>query len=169
MRTILLNVALAVTLLLCAGGGNGADCTDSLSVEVDNQAGMNERQVRFAEMREFLWNHWREKKCGNLLFTGVSKEGKTSYSEFKITLIRPSTMVLRVTVVRDRIGHLGKVIPRTDANGAYEAYTIERIITQNPHKDWKTKVIVLGDDQAVPPLKYWLRFKDWEGYPITYF
>jgi hypothetical protein len=174
MRAVLLGASLAVMLLAMMSLLSSCKSAESygadiLRVRVDNLDGMAERQTKMAEMREFLWDHWRQRQRGALLLTTVSKEGGVSHSEFRIALIPPSTMVLKVTVVRDRIDYLGNAVPKADLNGGYEAYTMERIATDSPYQDWKTKATVLADDTTVSSSKYWLRFKDREGYPITYF
>jgi hypothetical protein len=145
-----------------------SDCQDTLSAKIGNLDGMDARRTKMADMRAFLWKHWHEQKCGVLLFTTVSKEGKASHAEYKIRLVPPSTWVLEVRFVRDRYGH-NEVIPRVDQNAGYEAYAVERIATTNPNLEWKTEAKVLRDDEDVPSVQYLLRFKDWEGFPITYF
>ncbi len=167
MRTARLVAVVSVLLLLCSCEGASQDCKEVLAVKLGNTNTTAERKNRTDEMREFLWTHWHDRTCGTLLFTAVSKEGKTSHSEFRITLIKPSTMMLKMTVVRDRVGNGGVIIPRLD--GGFEAYMVERIVTESPYSDWKNRATVLRDDQAVPSSQYWLRFKDWEGYPISYF
>jgi hypothetical protein len=168
MRAVFLGICLAILSPLPSCKGRALDCASTLSVKLDNLSGLNERSAKMAQMREFLWEHWRQKRCGTLLFTSVSKEGKVSHSEFRVVPTALS-MTLKVKIVRDRVGHDGKVIPRADPNGEYEAYTIERIVTENPHRDWKSVATLLRDDETESSSKYWLRFKDREGYPITYF
>ena len=119
-------------------------------------------------MREFLWTHWHSKKCGVLLLTAVSKEGDVSHSEYRISMVPVSMMQLKVAIIRDRVGYQGQVIPGPE--GGYEAYTIERVLSENPYGvGEENKVTVLPNDAIVAPSKYWLRIKDWEGNLVTYF
>ena len=129
---------------------------------------MEDRNAKSAEMRQFLWNHWTARKPANLFLTAVSKEGKTTHSEYRISLFPGNTLLLRVTTVRDRIGYQGQVLPKNV--GEYEVCTIERIQPENPFGiGTAAKIIVLPVDASVPPAKYWLRFKGWNDTLITYF
>ena len=141
---------------------------DVLTVKLDNVISMQERRTKTNEMREFLWNHWIQKKPASLMLTAVSKEGKLTHSEYKITLLPGNSLLLKVTFVRDRIGAQGQVIPKPD--GGYEAYTVERVESENPFAVGpEAKVTLLRSDAAVPAAKYWLRFKGWNELLITYF
>ena len=76
--------------------------------------------------------------------------------------------MLKVTVIRDRRGYQGQVIPR-DAGG-YEAYTVDRVLSKNPFGIGSdASVTVVAPDATLDPNKYWLRFKAWGGETITYF
>jgi hypothetical protein len=102
------------------------------------------------------------------MLTAVSKEGKVSHSEYKVTLLPGNSVLLKVTFVRDRIGAQGQVIPKPDVG--YEAYTVERVESDNPFGVGpEAKVTILRSDAAVPATKYWLRFKGWNDELITYF
>jgi hypothetical protein len=141
--------------------------TDELTVKLDNLTSMKERDAKRAEMRGFLWKHWNEKRPATLFLTAVSKEGKITHSQYHIAIL-PGALLLKVTFIRDRTGHQGQVIPKPD--GAYEACTIERVQSENPFGvGAKAKITVLPWDAAVPPEKYWLRFKGWNDTLITYF
>jgi hypothetical protein len=141
---------------------------DSLTVKLDNLTSMSERTAKIADMREFLWEHWHNRKCGKLMLTAVSKEGSVSHSEYRISMIPVSTMRLRVTGIRDHIGYQGQVIPRP--TGEYETYMIDRVISENPYGvGEKSKVTVLPDDAILASSKFWLRFEDWNGNLIGYF
>ena len=119
-------------------------------------------------VRQFLWSHWTERRPANLFLTGVSREGKVTHSEYRISVSRGDTPLLQVRFVRDRAGYQGKVVPRDD--GGYAACTMERVQSENPFgQDPETKITVLPRDAGVPPTKYWLRFKGWNDTLITYF
>ena len=142
--------------------------SDVLTVKLDNVISMQERRTKTNEMREFLWNHWAQRKPASLMLTAVSKEGKVTHSEYKITLLPGNSLLLKVTFVRDRVGAQGQVIPKAD--GGYEAYTIERVESENPFGVGpEAKVTLLRSDAAVPAAKYWLRLKGWNDALITYF
>lgn len=141
--------------------------TDELTVKLDSLTSMKERNAKWAEMREFLWKHWVEKRPATLFLTAVSKEGKITHSQYRIA-IPPGALLLQVRFVRDRTGYQGQVIPKPD--GGYEACTIERVQSENPYGvGAAAKVSVLPLDATVTPEKYWLRFKGWNDTLITYF
>jgi hypothetical protein len=119
-------------------------------------------------MRQFLWNHWAQRKPANLFLTAVSKEGMTTHSEYRISLLPGDTLLLKVTLVRDRTGYQGQVIPRDD--GGYDAYTVERVQSKNPFGvGAEAKVTVLPRNADVPAKDYWLQIKGWNDTLITYF
>jgi hypothetical protein len=91
-----------------------------------------------------------------------------THAEYKIVLLPGNVLTLKVSFVRDRIGYQGQVIPKAD--GGYEAYTVDRVLSKNPRGvGEEAKVTVLSSDALVPPAKYWLRFKGWGDTLITYF
>jgi hypothetical protein len=129
---------------------------------------MEEHNAKRAEMRQFLWNHWIQRKPGDLFLASVSKEGKTTDSEYRISRLSGDTLLLKATFVRDRTGYQGQVIPKDD--GGYEAYTIDRVQSKNPFGvGAEAKVTVLPRNAGVPTEDYWLQIKGWNDTLITYF
>ena len=113
-------------------------------------------------MREFLWNHWAESREATLHFTNVSKEGQATKSEFKIVILGSGTRVLRVTFKREEHWISGVKIPKSD--GGYEAYTLERVLSKNPHGiGTEANVTLLPPDAVTRPTDYWLRIKELNG------
>jgi hypothetical protein len=161
--------ALIATLVLVAlTSCHSQSESDVLTVKLDNVISMQERRTKTSEMREFLWNHWIQRKPASLMLTAVSKEGKVTHSEYKITLLPGNSLLLKVTFVRDRVGAQEQVIPKPD--GGYEACTIERVESENPFGVGpEAKVTLLPSDAAVPAARYWLRLKGWNDVLITYF
>jgi len=142
--------------------------SDTLTVKLDNSVRMEERRARMAEMREFLWRHWINRSSAILFLTSVSKEGKTTHSEYRVLLIPGNSHMLKVAFVRDRIGYQGQVIPKPD--GGYEAYTVDRILSKNPYGiAADAKITVLPSDAVAYSTNYWLRFKGWNDTFVTYF
>jgi hypothetical protein len=85
----------------------------------------------------------------------------------KIQHLPGNTFMLRVSFERDHIGYQGQVITKSD--GGYEAYTIERVQSENPFGvGVESKITVLPDNASSPP-KFSLRFKGWGDPLITYF
>ena len=52
-----------------------------------------------AEARGFLWQHWSEKKCGELFLTAWSREGVRTDSRYKIGPVQDA-MLLTVNLSR---------------------------------------------------------------------
>jgi len=155
---------LAMMLTSCERNGS----PDTLRESLDNLIGMEQQEARVTEMREFLWEHWVARKPADLLLTAVSKEGGVSHSEYRILLLPGNTLVLKVTIVRDHRGYQGQVIPKPERG--YEAYTVERVASKNPFGIGADAVVtILAANASVPPSKYWLRFRGWDGVAITYF
>jgi hypothetical protein len=160
-------IFIVVTAVLVSCQTKRAAQIDVLTVKLDNLIGMEQRRAKWIEMRGFLWAHWAERKPANLFLTTVSKEGRTTHAEYRIALLS-GVLMLKVTFVRDRIGYQGQVIPKPE--GGYDAYTVERVLSKNPHGVGEdARVTVLAGDALVSPADYWLRFKGWGNALITYF
>jgi hypothetical protein len=156
-------IALVTTLL---SHEKDAKLEDTLTERLDKIIGMQERHVRTAKMRGFLWDHWSRRKPATRLLTSVSKEGQVAHSEYKILLLPGNALMLKVATIRDRRGY-GQVIPKRD--GGDEAYTVERVSSKNPYGVGTEASAALATDVSVASNKYWLRFKGWGGTLITYF
>lgn len=164
-RACIIVAIVAAVLISCESARSR---TDELSIKLDNLTTMEGYNIRRAEMRQFLWNHWAQRKPANLFLTAVSKEGMTTHSEYRISLLPGDTLLLKVTLVRDRTGYQGQVIPRDD--GGYDAYTVERVQSKNPFGvGAEAKVTVLPRNADVPAKDYWLQIKGWNDTLITYF
>jgi hypothetical protein len=168
MKPLWASIFIALTLGLGSSESQPPQQIDTLTIKLDNLSGMKQRQTKSAEMRQFIWEHWIQRRSSSLFLTTVSKEGETSHAEYKIVLLSGNTLILKVTVVRDRIGYQGRVMPKSD--GGYEAYTVERVLSKNPYGvGTEAQVTVLPSDAEVPATGYWLRFKGWGDALITYF
>jgi len=140
---------------------------DTLAVRADNVIPYEQRLANGLKMKEFLWNHWLQRRPATLLLTSVSKEGSKYRSEYKIVILPGNTLVLKETIIHDRIGAQGQVLPKLE--GEYEAYTVERVQSDSPIIGPESKVTVLRTDAVVAPENYRLRFKGWGGDVIGYF
>jgi len=168
MRIILyagISILFVATLVSCEK--RGADEDDTLAVRADNVIPYAQKHANMLKMREFLWNHWLQRRPATLLFTSVSKEGSKYRSEYKIIILPGNTLTLKVASIHDRIGAQGQVIPKPE--GGYEAYTVERVQSDSPIIGPESKVTVLRSDAVVPPESYRLRFRGWGGDVIDYF
>jgi hypothetical protein len=129
---------------------------------------MTQRQAKQAEMREFIWNHWRERKCATLLLKSISKEGKETDSNFAIKLIPGGSLALVVTIKGARYGYQGQVFWHQD--GKYDVYTVERVQPNNPYVlNANSKVEVLPENANLLGSDYCLRFKGWGNEVVSFF
>src|SRR6266516_884745 len=150
---------LLLSLSLCACERKGKDCGTTLEVPLDNVDGMTERQLRQVQMREFLWNNWRERKCATLHLKSTSKEGKETDADYEIRPL-PTTLIMVVTINRARYGYKGQVFWHQD--GKYDVYTLERVWPNNPYLlNPNSKVEVLLESAHMSGSDYCLRFSGW--------
>jgi hypothetical protein len=156
--------------------GQEADCKDILRTEV---AGLSEGRIeKIAAVREFVWRHWSDHKCGELFLTTWSREGVRTDSHYKIEVIRSNAMMLTGTFSRREdpdapvdalaIPASGHPVQKTAVEtSSYQAYGIERVKLEVPFILEKAKRI--PDEKVVPPSKYHLRFRDKDGKVIAEF
>ena len=134
---------------------------DTLAVKQDNVTPYEQKLANVLKMREFLWTHWLHRRPATLLLTSVSKEGSRYHSEYKIINLPGNTLMLKFAIIHDRVGYQGQVIPKPE--GGYEAYTVERILSDSPSIRPESRVTVVPNDAVVPLENYRLRFKGWGG------
>ena len=161
-------LTLLLSLLLCGCERKAADCAAPLETRIDNLAGMAERQLKQAEMREFLWSHWRGKQCATLLLEAISKEGMETDSSFEIKVLPVGTTVMVVTIKRATYGYQEQVFWHEVAKD--EIYTVERVQPSNPYLlNEDSKVAVLPDSSNLSGSDYCLRFKGWGNELVSFF
>jgi hypothetical protein len=151
----------------------GTDCKDTMRLELhmaDRASG------KAAEARGFLWQHWSEKKCGELFLTTWSREGVKTDSRYKIGLVQDA-MLLTVNLSRTddpsapvdglAVPASGSAKKTAPESTSYLAYGVERIKPEVPYDVATAKMI--ESTESLPPTKYRLRFKDKDGKVITDF
>jgi len=152
--------------------GQATDCKEAMRVEL-RQAN---RASGKAEARGFLWQHWSEKKCGELFLTAWSREGVRTDSHYKVSLVRDA-MLLTVDLSRaddPSVPVDGLAVPASGGiklaapeSTSYLAYSVERVEPDVPYDVATAKVIESA--KSLPSSKYRLRFKDKDGKVITDF
>ena len=150
------------------------DCKHTMHMRVE--ARRPHRTIAIAKARGFLWQHWSEKKCGELFLTTWTIEGVRGDSRYRISLVQdamlltvdsssaddPSAPVYALAVPAS--GRIPKTAPESSS---YQAYSIERVKPEVPYNVATAKVI--DNTDSLPPSKYRLRFKDKDGKVITDF
>jgi hypothetical protein len=171
------SVALFVLILAFSQDGLGQDtnCNDSVRFKLDSHS--REATSKLALARDFLWQQWRSKKCGEVSLTSWSREGARTDSNYKIEVLQPNTVVLTVAMhtyddasapvdgfAVPASGYIPRVTPESRS---YRVYTIERVQLDVPFIVEKAKSI--PDSKQVPPSNYHLRFRGKDGRVITDF
>ena len=160
--------AVMVSLLLFGCERKRADCGPDLEIRIDNTIGMTQRQLRIAEAREFLWNHWHERKCATLLLKSISKEGKETDTNYEVKLLPAASPVMLVTGSHARYGYQGQVFWRESPK--YEVYTVERVQPNNPYLlNPSSNVEVLPENAILQGSDYCLRLKGWGSEVLSFF
>jgi hypothetical protein len=155
-------------LLLCGCERKPAVCAARLQIRLDNLTEVTERPLKEAAMREFIWNHWREKKCATLLLGSISKEGKETDSSFEIKPLSAGTLAMVVTIKRASYGFQGQVF--WHESDKYDVYAVERAKPNNPYSlSLNSKVEVLPENADLSGFDYCLRFKGWGNEVISFF
>ena len=161
MRVPATIVVLLLSFSWCACERKTVGCASTLDVRLDNVIGGMERQRREVQMREFLSNNWRDRKCATLHLTSISKEGKETDADYEVRTLPASTLVIIVTIKRARYGYQGQVFWHED--GKYDVHTVERVKPNLP--EWLIlnpgyRVEVLPDNVNLAGSDYCLRFHD---------
>lgn len=151
--------------------GQDTDCKDTMRLELHMAD-----HGKAAKARGFLWQHWSEKKCGELFLTAWSREGVRTDSRYKIGPVHDA-MLLTVNLSRTddpsapvdglAVPASGTVKKTSPESTSYRAYSVERVRPEVPYDVATAKVI--ESTESLPPSKYRLRFKDKDGKVITDF
>jgi len=166
VRQIRVVAMLLLLVLPCACKRKGLVNT-TMDTRLDNVMGATERSLRQAQMREFIWNNWRERKSASLHLKSISKEGKETDADYEIRQL-PMTLIMVVTINRAGYGHNGQVFWHQD--GKYDVYTVERVRPNNPYLlNPNSNVEVLAQSAQLPGADYCLRFKGWGNDVLAFF
>jgi hypothetical protein len=112
-----------------------------------------------SDIREFLWNHWQQRRPGQVTITRYSREGEPSTSSYFVEPDEKGVWHIAVKIDRtlvDRGGSTGQHQESVE----YDAYSVERI--EVPHDGLKPRIVIPRDEMRAPQ-SYRLVFKDFEG------
>jgi hypothetical protein len=143
----LCTVALLQTTCLAQLAADHFDCRDILSVKIAAIDGTRARADSFAKIREFIWSHWTESKCGKLLIHAMSREGVVSDSNDP--------------------AFIGAISRSDGSSSSYEAYAVERVSLEIPYSVADAKLI--PSERIVAPSEYQLRLRDKDGKVVADF
>jgi hypothetical protein len=132
---------------------------------LDLKVGADARSKIEAQVREFLWGHWRRRRLGHLVFTAYSKEGEPSTSSYFVEPDQEGIWRIAVTIERRSVAR-GGMKGEWQKRYEYCAYSLERI---EPPVDGLTPRALIPHDESRPPDGYRLVFKDSGGKTINEF
>lgn len=116
------------------------------------------REMIEAEIREFIWSHWRERKLGRFTATFYNVEGERSNHQVFVEPARDGRWGVLINTRRilfTRRPKRGRTIPVT-SQVLYQI--VERIETRTAF----AAVVVIADQQQRDPRSYLLRLRDIE-------
>jgi hypothetical protein len=152
---VLCTAALLQTACLAQSTADHSDCRDLLSIKISAVDRTLVPADSFATIREFIWSHWTEKKCGKLLIHAVSREGVVTDSNDRIILVEGKAVFI------------GAISRSDGSSSSYEAHVIERVSPELPYSGSDAKLI--PSERIVVPSKYRLRLRDKDGNVIADF
>jgi hypothetical protein len=126
----------------------------SIELKLDTQT----RNKIEAEIREFLWNHWRQHVLGYIVATWHSKEGEPSTSSYFIEPSEKGTWRIVIQINRMLIGGGSK--SQYHDSVEYEAYSVERVEVP---KDGLSQRVTISEKEVRSPQTYRLVLKDERG------
>jgi hypothetical protein len=115
----------------------------------------SDRSKQEAEVRTFLWDHWREHRAARVSVTWISKEGAQSNSVFLLEDDQDGAWSIQVTIDRptskdSRHGHT-----------EYRVNSVQRV--KVPDANWQGTYDNIADDVHVPGNAFLLVLKDANG------
>lgn len=131
----------------------------NLELTIDAQA----RASKEAEIREFLWNHWQQRRLGQATVTRYSREGEPSTSSYFVEPDENGIWYIAVKIDRtlvDRGGSKGQHQESVE----YDAYFVERIEVP---KDGLTARVPIPAAETRSPQSYLLALKDKSGKALS--
>jgi len=185
----LLSVLVLMVCLPGAARGQDKVCNDTMQLKLTNLD--TDRAQRLALARDFLWQHWADKKCGELFITAVTLEGGPTEQQYAISIAPSGEMLLthsgfgeysalasssplpppprrntRSIAAPPPPGTLHYVKQRETSS--YVAYQVVRVWFSTPTGIPEKSDIVPTGRRSLSP-KYYLRFEDIEGRQIAEF
>jgi hypothetical protein len=121
------------------------------------------RASKEAAVREFLWDHWQQRRLGQVTVTRYSREGEPSASFYFVEPDERGIWRIAVEIDRTLVDRGGSKNQRHESV-EYEAYSVERIEVP---KDGLTQRVVIPEAEMRSPESYRLALKDQEGKSLT--
>jgi hypothetical protein len=116
-----------------------------------------------AEIREFLWSHWHQRRLGHVTVTQYSKEGERSTSSYFIEPDEKGAWHIAVKIDRTLVERGGSKSQRSESL-EYKAYVVERV---DVPKDGLTQGVAIPEGEMRQPQSYRLALKDEKGKSLT--
>lgn len=131
----------------------------AIELKLDAQA----RAKLEADIRGFLWNHWRQRRLGHVMVTQYSKEGEPSTSSYFVEPDEKGGWHIAVKVDRTVVDR-GSSKSQRHESVEYQAYSVERVEVP---RDGLTQRAVIPEGEMRTPQSYRLALKDEKGKSLT--
>lgn len=131
----------------------------TLELTIDAHA----RASKEAEIREFLWNHWQQRRLGQVTVTQYSREGEPRTSSYFVEPDEKGTWHIAVKIDRTLVDR-GRAKSQRHESVEYVAYSVERIEVP---KDGLTARVPIPEGETRPPQSYLLALKDKRGKALS--
>lgn len=136
---------------------NAGPYTIGLNVGVESRIKLE------AKVREFVWEHWHQRRLGYLSITKYSKEGEPSTSHFFVEANDDGVWHVAVTIDRVLIERRGSKRQRHESI-TYDAYVLERL--EVPESGLSQGILIPEREVRIPE-SYRLALKDEHGKPLS--
>jgi hypothetical protein len=109
------------------------------------------RAKKEAEIRDFIWSHWRQKRSGRLVATWYSKEGVPAETAYVLEPDEKGVWSMKVTMQSPPARGSDPEHDRSE----YRVYSVRRI---EPRHDGQSPAVFIPDDKSRQGESYWLVF-----------
>ena len=165
--TWLTGIASSILLLSCSLAKDPLQQNNSRNLGLYEKAGpytldftldRETRATKEGEIREFLWNHWQQRRLGQLTVTRFSREGEPTASSYFIEPDEKGAWRIAVRIDRTLVARGGLKGQRQESQ-EYSAYTVDRV--EFPKSGLTPRL--LNPKQVRLPQSYRLALKDEKG------
>ena len=127
---------------------------------------MKELTEATANVRQFVWKHWQDKKDGTVTRESVNKHGEKSIVVYQIKCLKKENCQVFVEIERENVGRGGMKVEKTVENLNFVATSLNRI--ESP-KEYYSKGIVktIPEEKQVKGNLYLILLKDENGKVVS--
>ena len=134
--------------------GESAPIQSSPDIRIELSASAEERSVKLASVRDWIWSHWRDHLAGQRTLTMYSVEGQESRS--RILICRDQSDSWHIKYHIDR--YAGRI---PEGSNEFNVYSVDRL--RRPLTGDIRGKPAISADSILRPMEYVLVFRDKEG------